>query len=64
MLIDFEGFEYPRALKLVTQILDSLPDEEKNFYYLYYKRDNSTSTKLSRFSTEIENLFAPIINAM
>ena len=41
-----------------------LSDEEKNFYYLYYKRDNSTSTKLSRFSTEIGNLFAPIINAM
>lgn len=64
MLIDFEGFEFPKALKLVTQLLDSLPDEEKNFYYLYYKRDNSTSTKLSRFSTEIGNLFAPIINAM
>lgn len=64
MLIDFEGFENPRALKLVTQLLDSLPDEEKNFYYLYYKRDNSASQKLSRFSTEIGNVFAPIIDAM
>ena len=64
MLIDFECFEKPRALKLVTNLLKSLSDEEKNFYYLYYKRDNPTSANLSKFSTEIGNIFAPIINAM
>lgn len=64
MLIDFECFEKPRALKLVTNLLKSLSDEEKNFYYLYYKRNNPTSANLSKFSTEIGNIFAPIINAM
>lgn len=62
MLIDFEGFENPRKLRLVTNLLASLPLEEKNFYYLYYKRDIEGKKNLADFSRELEQAFNPLIN--
>lgn len=64
MLIGFEGFEKPRKLSLVTNLLESLPNEEKNFYYLYYKREIVNTRNISKFSIEIENVFNSIINLL
>lgn len=64
MLISFPGFEQPRELKSVTNLLDSLPPDEKNFYYLFYKRKPNSSMTIADFSEKIDKEFNSLIQKL